>query len=167
MVPATKDAAHVQKDTRARSAIRRVGIARLLERSLLKIVRHYLVTTPSPPPLMASTPSRPVLTAQTVGLIGPRKGQLIDYGRLLGARAGPIGWLLAPLAAFLLAIPAIAFAARKCAQGGCVPGGGRYIPVTVGTTGATQTDRGMARMKVIIFHVVSQAEANVQRATCN
>ncbi|CAF1382216.1 unnamed protein product, partial [Adineta ricciae] len=100
------------------------------------------ITTPSPAPQIASTP-RPVLTAQTVGLIGARKGQLIDYGRLLGARAGPIGWLLAPLAALLLLPLALAFAARKCTQGACLPGGGRYVPVAIGTTGGNRVTRDL------------------------
>ena len=130
---------------------------------MIIVVLECIVTTPPPVPQVAQTPSRPLLTAQTVGLIGPRKGQLIDYGRLLGARAGPIGWLLAPLAALLFIPLALAFAARKCTRGACLPGGGRYIPVTVGTTGATQTDNGIVLMKVLILNVFLQA---VPRVTC-
>jgi hypothetical protein len=87
----------------------------------------------SPAPQIAQTP-RPLLTPQTVGLIGPKTGQLIDYGRLAGARAGPIGWILALVAGLLLLPLALAFAARQCTQGACIPAGrGKYIPVTTGT----------------------------------
>lgn len=74
------------------------------------------------------------MTAQTVGLIGPKTGQLIDYGRLLGARAGPIGWILALVSGLILLPVALAFATRKCTQGGCIPmrpPGGDYIRVPV------------------------------------
>ncbi len=99
-----------------------------------------IVTTPPPPaPQIAQTPL-PVLTPLTVGPVGPKTGQLIDYGRVLGGRAGPIGWILALVAGLLLLPLALAFAARKCTSGACLPGGTRgYVPVTTGTTGATQT----------------------------
>ena len=92
--------------------------------------------------MIAPSPSRPPLTAQTVGLIGPKTGQLIDYGRLLGARAGPIGWILALVSGLILLPLALAFAARQCTQGACVPTKAKsdYIPVQTGITGATQTE---------------------------
>lgn len=72
---------------------------------------------------------------------------MIDYGRLLGARAGPIGWILAIVAGLLLLAMALAFAVRKCANGACVPGGARsgYVPVLTGTSGITQTENGKHR----------------------
>jgi uncharacterized membrane protein YccF (DUF307 family) len=78
-------------------------------------------------------------------VIGPKKGQLIDYGRVFGARAGPIGWILALVSALLLFPLALAFAARKCTQGACLPGGARagYVPVLTGASGVTQTENGM------------------------
>jgi hypothetical protein len=84
------------------------------------------------------------LTAQTVPIIGLKKGQLIDYGRVLGGRAGPIGWILAIVSGLLLFPLALAFAARKCTQGACLPGGARagYVPVLTGTSGVTQTENG-------------------------
>ena len=90
----------------------------------------------------------PPLAAQTVAIIGPKKGQLIDYGRAFGARAGPIGWILAIVSGLLLFPLALAFAARKCTQGACIPGGARagYVPVLTGTSGVTQTENG----KIII-----------------
>jgi hypothetical protein len=77
-------------------------------------------------------------------MIGPKKGQLIDYGRVFGARAGPIGWILAIVSGLLLFPLALAFAARKCTQGACIPGGARagYVPVLTGTSGVTQTENG-------------------------
>ncbi len=93
--------------------------------SYIYVIFPIIVTTPTTTTPVPQTPPRPLLTPQTVGLIGPKKG--------------PLGWLLAPIAALLLLPLALAFAARKCTQGGCVPGGGRYIPVTTGTTGGTQT----------------------------
>ncbi|CAF0944400.1 unnamed protein product [Adineta steineri] len=124
-----------------------------------------LITTSPPVPSVPQTPLRPLLTPQTVGLVGPKKGQLIDYGRLLGARAGPIGWLLAPLAGLLLIPLALAFAARKCTQGACLPGGGRYIPVTMGTTGATQTDNGGAGNRVTRdLKLIDERELNLAKA---
>ena len=80
---------------------------------------------------------RPVLTPHTVGPIGPKKGQLIDYGRLVSGRAGPIGWIL-PLLSVLLLIPlSFCFAVRKCATVGCLPARTRgYVPVVAG--GRTQ-----------------------------
>jgi hypothetical protein len=99
-----------------------------------------IVTTPPPPaPQIAQTPL-PVLTPLTVGPVGPKTGQLIDYGRILGGRAGPIGWILALVAGLLLLPLAIAFAARQCTRGACCPRPATgYVPVTTGTTGATQT----------------------------
>ena len=84
------------------------------------------------------------MTAHTVPIIGLKKGQLIDYGRAYGARAGPIGWVLAIVSALLLIPLALAFAARKCTQGACLPGGARagYVPVVTGTSGVTQTENG-------------------------
>ena len=80
----------------------------------------------------------------TASVIGPKKGQLIDYGRALGARAGPIGWILAIVSALLLIPLALAFAARKCTHGACLPGGTRsgYLPVLTGTSGMTYTEIG-------------------------
>ena len=99
---------------------------------------------PSPQPEIAVTP-RPPLNPQTVGLISPKKGELIDYGRLLGARAGPIGWILALVSGLLLLPLALAFAVRQCTKGACLPGRARtgYVPVLTGTTGGTQTDTGI------------------------
>lgn len=102
--------------------------------TIWKITSEFVVTTPAPALQIAPTTVRPVLQPQPVGAIGPRKGQLIDYGRLLGARAGPIGWILALVSGLLLLPLALAFAARQCTRGGCVPGGGGgggYVPVTV------------------------------------
>lgn len=78
-------------------------------------------------------------------MIGPKKGQLIDYGRILGARAGPIGWILAIASALFLFPIALAFAARKCTQGACLPGGGRggYVPVQTGAPGVTQNENAI------------------------
>ncbi|CAF1532793.1 unnamed protein product, partial [Adineta ricciae] len=91
------------------------------------------LATPPPIPYVASTSPRVPLTAS---VIGPKKGQLIDYGRALGARAGPIGWILAIVSALLLIPLALAFAARKCTHGACLPGGTRsgYLPVLTGTS---------------------------------
>ena len=110
-----------------------------------KILVTIVPPSPPPPPVpqVAQTPPRPLLTPQTVGLLGPKKGQLIDYGRLLGARAGPIGGLLALISGLLLLPLALAFAARKCAHGACIPAGGRYIPVLSGATAAAQTEQRM------------------------
>ncbi|CAF2066583.1 unnamed protein product [Rotaria magnacalcarata] len=109
---------------------------------------YYCDTPPTtqPPILIIGVSShRPPLTAQTVAIIGPKKGQLIDYGRLLGGRAGPIGWVLAIVSAFLLFPLALAFATRKCALGACLPGGARagYVPVLTGATGVTQTENAL------------------------
>jgi hypothetical protein len=121
-----------------------------------KIFFSILVATiPPPAPQVAQTPPRPLLVPHTVGLTSPKKGQLIDYGRLLGARAGPIGWLLALVSGLLLLPLALAFAARKCTQGACLPGkGGGYVPVVTGTTGATQTYHGLSFIKCF-FKVIS------------
>ncbi len=99
---------------------------------------------PPPVPFVGSTTPRGPLTAHTVPIIGPKKGQLIDYGRVLGGRAGPIGWILAIVSALLLIPLALAFAARKCTQGACAPGLARsgYVPVLTGTSGVTQTENG-------------------------
>ena len=98
---------------------------------------------PPPPQQVANVPRGPSI-AQTVAVIGPKKGQLIDYGRILGARAGPIGWIFALVGALLLFPLALAFAARKCTQGACLPGGTRagYVPVLTGASGVTQTENG-------------------------
>jgi hypothetical protein len=103
-----------------------------------------VAATPSPVAQAAPTTIRPSFKAQTVAIIGPKKGQLIDYGRVLGARAGPIGWILAIVSGLLLFPLALAFAARKCTQGACLPGGARagYVPVLTGTSGVTQTENG-------------------------
>ena len=107
---------------------------------LLKVT----TTTQAPLAIIIPPTTLPVRPPQLVGHIGPKKGQLIDYGRLLGARAGPIGWILALVAGLLLLPLALAFAARQCTRGGCLPGGaGGYVPVTVAGTGATQTDQGI------------------------
>ncbi len=119
-------------------------------RIILNFAFKILVTTPSPAPVIAATTQRPVLQPQPVGIIGPKKGQLIDYGRLLGGRAGPIGWILALVSGLLLLPLALAFAARKCTSGACTPFGGRgYVPVKTGTTGATQTDTGIIGIRII------------------
>ena len=103
-----------------------------------------LVTTVPPVPLIAQTPPRPLLTPQTVGLMGPKKGQLIDYGRVLGSRAGPIGGILALVSGLILLPLALAFAARKCTQGACLPARPRtgYVPVITGTSGVPQIGNG-------------------------
>ncbi len=129
----------------------------------LKIILIFafkiIVTTPSPLPIIAPTTQRPVLQPQPVGVIGPKKGQLIDYGRLLGGRAGPIGWILALVSGLLLLPLALAFAARKCTSGACLPGGTRgYVPVKTGTTGATQTDTGRTEIKIIFLIFFSQVQ---------
>lgn len=84
------------------------------------------------------------LTPQPIPFIAPKSGQLIDYGRALGSRAGPIGWVLAIVSGLLLLPLALAFAARQCTQGACLPGGARsgYVPVLTGTSGVTQTENG-------------------------
>lgn len=104
----------------------------------------FLVGTSPPVPIIGQTSPRGPLTAQTVPMIGLKRGQLVDYGRVLGARAGPIGWILAIVSALLLIPLALAFAARKCTQGACLPGGARagYVPVVTGTSGVTQTENG-------------------------
>lgn len=141
-----KDIVHVLKVIQEIIAIIPVCKNNICLKRNIFFIFEIIVTTPTTSAPVA-TPPRPLLTPQTVGLVGPKKGQLIDYGRLLGARAGPIGWLLAPLAALLLIPLALAFAARKCTQGACLPGGGRYIPVTTGRTGATQTEQGIIIIK--------------------
>ncbi|CAF2788344.1 unnamed protein product [Rotaria sp. Silwood2] len=100
------------------------------------------IAAPSPVPVVVVTTVRIPLAAQTGAVIGAKKGQLIDYGRLLGGRAGPIGWILAIVSGLLLLPLALAFAARQCAQGACLPGGARagYVPVLTGTSGVTQTE---------------------------
>ena len=114
-----------------------------MKRDILRGKNIYFVfqiigTTPSPPPppplLIASTTARALLVP--VGPIGPKTGQLIDYGRLLGGRAGPVGWILALVAGLLLLPLALAFAARQCTQGGCLPvkPGTTHVPVTIGAT---------------------------------
>ena len=60
----------------------------------------FLVGSSPPVPIIAPTSPRGPLTAQTVPIIGPKRGQLFDYGRVLGARAGPMGWILAIVSAF-------------------------------------------------------------------
>lgn len=103
-----------------------------------------LVATPQTIVGGITTPRAP-LTAQTVAVIGAKKGQLIDYGRVLGGRAGPIGWILAIVSGLLLLPLALAFATRKCAQGACLGGGARsggYVPVVTGASGVTQTENG-------------------------
>jgi len=103
-----------------------------------------VVATVPPVPFVATTVPRGPLTAHTVPMIGPKKGQLIDYGRILGARAGPVGVILALVSGLLLLPLALAFAVRRCAGGGCVPGGNKagYVPVLTGTSGVTQTENG-------------------------
>ncbi len=136
--------------------------------SNIYVIFPIIVTTPTTTTPVPQTPPRPLLTPQTVGLIGPKKGQLIDYGRLLGGRAGPLGWLLAPIAALLLLPLALAFAARKCTQGGCVPGGGRYIPVTTGTTGGTQTGNCIIIItRLLIFKFFLHVQEIVQHVIFN
>ena len=113
-----------------------------------------LVAVTGPPlPVVGPTVPNVPLTAQTVPIIGPKRGQLIDYGRMLGARAGPIGWILAVVSAFLLFPLALAFAARKCTQGACIPGGARagYVPVLTGTSGVTQTENGKTLIRIFFF----------------
>lgn len=94
--------------------------------------------------IVGPTSPRGPFTAQTVPILGLKRGQLIDYGRVVGARAGPIGWILAIVSGLLLIPLALAFAARKCTQGACAPGGARagYVPVLTGTSGVTQTENG-------------------------
>ena len=79
-----------------------------------------------------------------MAVIGPKKGQLIDYGRVAGSRAGPIGWILAIVSSLLLFPLVLAFAARKCALGACASGGTRagYVPVLTDASGVTQTENG-------------------------
>ncbi|CAF1294668.1 unnamed protein product [Rotaria sp. Silwood1] len=104
------------------------------------------IATPPPVPIAVVTTLRIPLAAQTGAVIGAKKGQLIDYGRLLGGRAGPIGWILAIVSGLLLLPLALAFAARKCTQGACLPGGGGrsgYVPVLTGTSGVTQTENAL------------------------
>ncbi|CAF1082643.1 unnamed protein product [Adineta steineri] len=100
-----------------------------------------IVTVPPIPFIAATSPRDPLLAP----MIGPKKGQLIDYGRVLGARAGPIGWILAIVSGLLLFPLALAFAARKCTHGACLPGGARagYVPVLTGTSGVTQTENAL------------------------
>ena len=125
-------------------------------------VSEILVTTPSPAPVLAPlTTQRPVLQPQPVGIMGPKKGQLIDYGRLLGGRAGPIGWILALVSGLLLIPLALAFAARQCTRGACTPGGtGGYVPVKTGATGATQTETGIRGIEIICFYLLFTVPGN-------
>lgn len=98
-----------------------------------------------PPVGQAAAPTvRTPFNAQTVPMIALKRGQLIDYGRIVAARAGPIGAILAIVGALLLIPMALAFAARKCTQGACIPGGARagYVPVMTGASGVTQTENG-------------------------
>lgn len=114
----------------------------------------FEVTTPVPVTLAVTLPptTLPVRPPQLVGQIGPKKGQLIDYGRLLGARAGPIGWILALVSGLLLLPLALAFAARQCTRGGCLPGGaGGYKEIPVTGPGATQTEQGSLETRVIFL----------------
>ena len=107
---------------------------------------HCFILVAVIPPALLTAPTTPrtAVTVQNVPMIGPKKGQLIDYGRVLGARAGPIGWILGVVSALLLVPLALAFAARKCTQGACLPGGARsgYVPVLTGNSGVTQTENG-------------------------
>lgn len=66
---------------------------------------------------------------------------MIDYGRLGGSRAGPIGWILALVAGLLLLPLAIAFAVRYCMQHPKPPK--PMTLVLVGTTSGTQTEAGI------------------------
>ncbi|CAF3881254.1 unnamed protein product, partial [Rotaria sordida] len=102
-------------------------------------------TAPVVPIVAAVTTVRLPVIAQPGAVIGAKKGQLIDYGRVLGGRAGPIGWILAIVSGLLLIPLALAFAARKCTQGACLPGGARagYVPVLTGTSGVTQTENAL------------------------
>lgn len=114
----------------------------------------FQVPLPTPgPPAPLTAPPRIPLTAQTVPMIGPKKGQLIDYGRLFGPRAAPIGWILAFVSGLLLLPVALAFAARKCTQGACLPGAGRssYVPVLTEAEGVTQTENGLYKFLVILL----------------
>ena len=88
--------------------------------------------------------------------MGPKKGQLIDYGRLLGARAGPIGGILALVSGLILLPLALAFAARKCTQGACLPARPRtgYVPVITGTTGVPQAGTGSVLLLLSCFSCV-------------
>jgi hypothetical protein len=108
-----------------------------------------LVATVPPIPYVAATSPRVPLTAP---IIGPKKGQLIDYGRVFGARAGPIGWILAIVSGLLLFPIALAFAARKCTHGACLPGGARagYVPVLTGSSGITQTENGKILISIFV-----------------
>ena len=120
---------------------------------ILILAFNILVTTPSPAPVIAPTTQRPVLQPQPIGAIGPKQGQLIDYGRLLSGRAGPIGWILALVSALLLIPLALAFAARKCTSGACAPGGGKYVPVKTSGAGITQTNNDVTENNNNLFYL--------------
>ncbi|CAF0770626.1 unnamed protein product [Rotaria sordida] len=97
-------------------------------------------TIPTVLPIISTTITTTGRTLKTPW-IGPKTGQLIDYGRLGGARLGPIGWILALVSGLLLLPLALAFASRQCARIGVPPPvGGGYVPVITGTTGGTQTE---------------------------
>ena len=114
--------------------------------SLSARLSHVDVLVVAVPPIGQAAPPtvRTPFNAQTVPMIGLKRGQLIDYGRIVGARAGPVGAILAFVTALLLFPMALAFAARKCTQGACIPGGARagYVPVMTGASGVTQTENG-------------------------
>ncbi|CAF3647499.1 unnamed protein product [Rotaria sordida] len=97
-------------------------------------------TIPTVLPIISTTITTTGRTLKTPW-IGPKTGQLIDYGRLGGARLGPIGWILALVSGLLLLPLALAFASRQCARIVVPPPvGGGYVPVITGTTGGTQTE---------------------------
>ncbi|CAF4730591.1 unnamed protein product, partial [Rotaria magnacalcarata] len=57
-------------------------------------------TTPPPGPLVVTTIRVPL--TPIVAITGPKNAALVDYGRSLSSRAGPIGWILALIAGLLL-----------------------------------------------------------------
>ena len=115
------------------------------------IYLKMLETTTTIATTTTTTTERPIAPPPPA-LFGPKNAKLIDYGRAMGSRAGPIGWILALISGLILLPLALAFAARHCARGGC--GSFRrpeYVPVLTGTTGGTQTDIGRFLLKRIFF----------------
>ncbi|CAF3511313.1 unnamed protein product [Rotaria sp. Silwood1] len=75
-------------------------------------------------PIITTTIITTTTTTKTLRAPQPilaKTGKLIDYGRVGGPRLGPIGWILALVSGLLLLPLALAFAARQCTGGGCIP----------------------------------------------
>ncbi|CAF5175988.1 unnamed protein product, partial [Rotaria magnacalcarata] len=96
------------------------------------------ITTPPPGPLVVTTIRVPL--TPIVAITGPKNAALVDYGRSLSSRAGPIGWILALIAGLLLIGIALAFLARNCVPKPIPPVPRPVSVVIPGTSNATQTE---------------------------